>query len=277
MDPNVDMVTETLQQLLTGFLAFLPNLLASLALFFGSLFIARLISRGIKKAMLARRTDPEITQVVDMLARWAIVILGMSAALGQIGFNLTAFLAGVGIVGFTVGFALQDVSKNFVAGLLLLLQQPFELGHTIEVSGYTGTVLKIDLRATEMRTLDGRLVQIPNGDVFTKPIVNFTRANLRRIELSVGVARGTDLKLARQLALEAIIHLDGVLGEPAPKAVLQTAGDKPTTIVLYYWIDTGQVDLLEAQDEGILAINAAFEKAGIEIPYPIHRVYLRQD
>ena len=117
-------ISNPLQQLLTQFLNFLPELIASLVIFFGSLFLAGLINRGVRRTLLARKADPEISIAVATMSRWSVIILGTTAALSQVGFDLTAFLAGLGIVGFTIGFALQDVSKNFMAGLLLLLQQP---------------------------------------------------------------------------------------------------------------------------------------------------------
>lgn len=268
-------MNDALQQMLTRFLAFIPDIIASVVIFFGSLVLAGFIAKGIRKAM-SRRANAEITLAVMMIARWTIVILGTSTALEQVGFNLTAFLAGVGIVGFTVGFALQDVSKNFIAGLLLLLQQPFELGDVIEVAGFTGTVLKIDLRATEMRALDGRMVQIPNGDVFTSPIVNFTRADRRRVELTMGIGYDADLSAAREVALAAIHTLEGVLQDPAPRAIFQNSRDASLKITLHYWVDSKITDMLDAQDAGLLAVNEAFIRAGIEIPLPTHAVVLQQ-
>jgi small conductance mechanosensitive channel len=91
-------------------------------------------------------------------------------------------------LGFTIGFALQDVSANFVAGFLLLIQQPFDIGNFIEVAGYDGKVLAVDLRATELLTSDGRRVMIPNSEVFSNPIINFTRTERRRIALPIGIA-----------------------------------------------------------------------------------------
>ena len=266
MDPDIGVVTQTLQQMLAQFLSFLPELLASLVIFLSSLFLAGFSRRGVQKTLQARKVDLEISIALAEIARWTVLILGTTAALSQIGFNLTAFLAGLGIVGFTIGFALQDVSKNFVAGLLLLLQQPFDLGDVIEVAGYAGSVLKVDLRATTLRTFDGRLVQIPNGDVFTNAIVNYSRAEQRRIELQVGVAYGTDLEKARLEGLAAINAIEGVLGDPVPRAVFQSFGDSSLLMTFYYWIDTGATDLLAAQDAGVLGVNTAFEKAGIEIP-----------
>lgn len=274
MNPNL--ISESLQQLITQFLAYLPNLLAALVIFFASLFLAGIFSQGVTKALRLRKVTLEISLAVETLVRWTVIILGTATALSQIGFDLTAFLAGVGVVGFTVGFALQDVSKNFVAGLLLLLQQPFNLEDTIEVAGYSGTVLKVDLRATTLRTLDGRLVQIPNGEVFTRPIVNFSRGRQRRIELQVVVVDGTNLEKARTEGLAALKTIPGVLGDPAPRAVFQMFGASGIQMTFYYWVDTTITDPLDAQDAGMVNIDKAFKEAKIEIPFPVSIVYTRE-
>ncbi len=204
-----------------------------------------------------------------------MIILGIIAALQQIGFDVTSFLAGLGILGFTLGFALQDVSKNFIAGLLLLWQQPFDIGDTIKVADFTGTVVDIEIRATEMITLDGLYVNIPNGDVFTSAIVNYTREKTRRIELNVGVAYGTDLEKAQQIALQAISETPGVLPEPAPTVIYKTFGDSSINFTAYYWIDTTEPGYLGGMDQGVQSINTAFEREGIEIPFPIRTVYMK--
>jgi hypothetical protein len=84
---------------------------------------------------------------------------------------------GLGIVGFTIGFAMQNVMQNFVSGVILLVQRPFRVGHAVGIAGYDGTVLKIGLRTTEMKALDGRIVFLPNADVLAQPIINYTRAD----------------------------------------------------------------------------------------------------
>jgi small conductance mechanosensitive channel len=207
-----------------------------------------------------------------MLTRWAIIILAAVLALEQVDFDLTAFLAGIGIIGFTVGFAIQDVSKNFIAGILLLLQQPFDIGDSIEVGGFSGKVMVVDLRATEMRTFDGRHVLIPNADVYTQPIVNFTRADKRRISFDIGVAYDSDLEKVKRTALEAIQGLDGLLQDPAPNVYYHSFNPSTIDFTIYYWVDTSKSDPLIGQDQGVEAINAAFAQAGIEMPYPIQTV-----
>lgn len=277
MDPQLEIFSQTIAQLIERLIAFLPSIIASLVIFLIALYFAGVLSRALRQAMVRRKADPEIVLLVGQIARWAVVVLGTIAALNQVGFNVTAFLTGLGVIGFTVGFAIQDVSKNFVAGLLLLIMQPFDIGDTIEVVGFTGKVLDVDLRATDIRTLDGRRVQIPNADIFTSPIVNYSRAAMRRVELSTGVAYGTDLERARRLALESLSAVDGVLDVPAPKVVFDNLGASTVDMIMYYWVDTAKVDILDAKDMGILNVENTFAREKVEMPFPTQTVLVRNE
>ncbi len=132
----MDGLNNSLEAMLTGLVDSLPKIIAALVVFFLTLLIAGLVARAAQRAMNKRGAEEQITILLGKLIRWGIIVLGTALALEQVDFDLTAFLAGLGIVGFTVGFAIQDVSKNFVAGLLLLLQQPFDLGDTIKVGEF---------------------------------------------------------------------------------------------------------------------------------------------
>jgi small-conductance mechanosensitive channel len=147
------------------------------------------------------------------------------------------------------------------------------LGDTIQVGEFTGKISAINLRATEMYTVDGRLALIPNADIFTSPIINLSRPNTRRVELTAGVGYPSDLAQVREVALEAIRSIDGLLQEPAPALYFSQFGDSAINLTLYYWIDTGLNDVLKAKDQGLVAVKTAFDQARIEIPYPIQVVY----
>lgn len=265
-----------LTSLFDSFMAFLPRLVVALIIFLIGLYFARFTSKLVRRAMEARQLKLQVIQMLVRITYWAIVILVTTMALQTIGFNLTAFLAGLGILGFTVGFALQDVSKNFIAGILMLLSQPFELGDMIEVAGYTGSVQAIELRATELKTLDGKQVLIPNADVFSKPITNFTRNRLRRLDVSVGIAYGSDLDKTRTVTLSAIQALPGVLPDPAPVVVFNQFADSSINFTLFYWIDQVDSSFTEMVDAGFLAIERALKEAGIEIPFPVRTVYMHE-
>ncbi len=265
-----------LVNLLEAFLRFLPKLVASLVIFVVALYAAGLLARMVAAALRRRQIDPELTLLLERMTRWGIIGLGVLMALQQVGFNITAFLAGLGVLGVAVGFALQDISRNLVAGILLLLLQPFDIGDAIEVQGYAGIVEDVDLRATSIRTWDGRLVLIPNADVFTSALVNYTKAAKRRIEVQVGVAYGSDLEKVQQVALEAIRQVQGMVEDPEPFVVFHTFGESSVDLTVYFWVDTQAVHPLTAKSQGVKVIHDAFEAAGIDIPFPIRTVFLQQ-
>lgn len=269
------MINETLTQLLQNAILFLPRLVAGLVIFLGGLYLAGLAGKAARAYSQRRNLDHELTKLFGQLAHWGVAILATVLALEQVNFNVVAFVAGLGIVGFTIGFALQDIAKNLVAGMLLLLQRPFDIGELIEVNGYSGKVEDISLRAIELRTFDGLLVYIPNADVYTSPLTNLSRVPVRRIELNVGVAYDTDLEAATEVILAAIVGVPGVIADdPAPQVVFKTFGDSAIELSLYYWFDTAATGLFDMQDSGVKAITQAFRAAGIEIPFPIRTVLM---
>lgn len=269
-------VSETLQDLLAQFLTFLPDLLAALVIFVAGLYMAGLLTKIVRRMMERRKADPELTLFFVQVTRWTVIVLVLVVSLEQIGFDLTAFLAGLGILGFTIGFALQDVSKNFFAGLLLLLEQPFNIGDVIEVSDFIGEVADIQLRATELYTFDGQNVIIPNADVFTSPIKNYSLFDPRRIELKGGVSYESDLESVRQTALETIAKIAGFMPDPAPKLIFDNFGGSTVDFTLYYWVDLSQAGYQESIDAGIVGIKQAFEENQIEMPFPTQEIRLVQ-
>ncbi len=261
--------SETLQILWDQLLAFLPKLGVALFVFLVALALSTWVSKGVRKWMESRAYDSELIVLLRMLTRSGILLLGTVVALEQLtDGKLGALIAGLGVAGFTIGFALQDVAKNFIAGIMLLLQQPFGIGDSIEVAGYGGKVLEITLRTTEMRTWDGRRVFIPNGDVFLSPIVNFSRATKRRVELTIGVAGESDLDHVARTTHAAISAIPGVLDDPAPQVVFDRFGDSAIEFRLFFWVDIADVELLAAKDAAVREIKTAFEREGIDMPYP---------
>jgi small conductance mechanosensitive channel len=262
-------IAAAMQSILIGFFLFLPKMLAAMVLFVITLYLAAWISKVVRRIMEKRRADPGITLLVYYVTRWLIVIVGLITALRQVNFEVTAFLAGLGILGFTVGFALQDISQNVIAGLLLLIQKPFALGDLIQIDDFTGIVLSVDLRTTELRTGDGHNVLIPNAHVFTKPITNFSRQATWRIAVPIGVAYDSDLDKVQRVTLQAIQTLPDVLDDPAPVIHFHTFNAYSIDFTLFFWIDSRVTNPLTARHPAILSLQKAYAEAGIEIPYPI--------
>lgn len=249
-----------------------PQILMATLIVVLGLVVAGFLKGLAQRALRYRKTDPELSLVLARLVQWSVIAGAVLVSADQIGLDITAFLTGLGILGFTLGFALQDVSKNFVAGLLILLQQPFELGDTIEVSGFTGTVLDINLRDTEMRTVDGLRVRIPNGDVFTSPILNYTNVANRRLQLTFGVAYGSDLETVRQASIQALQGVPGVLEDPPVDFRFEAFNEYAIQVQIYYWYSETETGYSAALDGGVTALNAAFEQSGVEIAVPYQKV-----
>lgn len=260
----------------TGLGALFPKLAVALLIFLVSLYLAKVVSRTLQRVLERRKVNSGAERLVSETVRWSIIVYGSVMALQQFA-DVTAFLAGLGILGFTVGFALQDVMKNFAAGVLLLLQKPFRIGESISVAGFDGTVVAIDLRSTEIRTFDGRAVIVPNADVLNHAIINFTRSVNRRIELPVGVAFGSDLEQVQKLVMEAIEQVPGLLADPAPQVVFRNFGDSSVNFTAFYWVDTSQTGLLAAQDAGLKRMNQAFQEHNIEIADSIRAVLMQRE
>lgn len=259
-------------QQIEAWFAAVPQFISRWLLAFAILVAAYLISRWLAGAVVgaARRQKVEagMQETLRRLTRWGVMVLGGVLAVEQVVPNVTSLLAGLGIAGLTIGFALQDVAKNLIAGILLLLQRPFEIGDTIEVSEFTGTVLDVKLRTTDMRAIDGRFVMIPNADVFVNPIINFTRAPSRRVQITAALSFDTDLHAVRRVALEALQDVEGLLPDPAPEITYRALGENTIEFRAYYWADMGQVTYNQAESDGVQAIREAFAQAGIQLAVP---------
>ena len=266
--------SELLTGILTSFIEFAIKLIAAIVLFGIALFLASFLSRKLEKFLTRRGVKEELKRLLTRLTRWSIWIGGGIWALSFVGFNVSAFIAGLGVTGLVLGFALQDISRNFTAGALLMLQEPFNFGDYIQVAGYEGTVTDIQLRATELLAPDGVKVLIPNGDVFTNTIRNFTKTNRRRVELTVGVAYDSDLEQVTRVALDAIREVPGLLNDPEPILFFHEFGDSAIVFSIRYWFDTTENDVFMARDIGVKAIKTAFEREGIEIPFPIRTILM---
>jgi len=262
------------QQFLNAILNLIPSVIASMVVFLVSLFLAAWLAKLVRKALEQREVRRELVILLSRLTRWSVMIIGGIWALQVVGFNVSAFVAGLGVTGLIIGFALQDISKNFTSGALLMIQEPFSLGDYIEVAGNEGEVMDIQMRATELLSPDGLRVLIPNADVFTNTIINYTKTSRRRVKLTIGVAYDSDLQKVTETALQAIRAVPGLLNDPAPMLFFHDFSDSSIDFTIRYWFDTTETNYFAAQDIGVKAIKQAFDRESIEIPYPIRTIMM---
>ncbi len=255
---------------------FLPKIMAAVVIFILTLVLSAFIAKWIKKLVSKKVSDTETLQLIFRIARWTLLIFGTVVALDQVSFDVTGFVAGLGVAGFTIGFALQDMAKNFISGLLLLYRQPFSVGDTVKLLDFTGVVTDINIRDTEMRTLDGEKVIIPNQDVFENSIINYTDTKYRRREIVIGLGYEENSEKAIEIFLETLNAVPGVQKDPAPTVQADALGDSTLTLIARFWVDQDADNLLEVHSQAVQAIKIAAENTGINLPYPIQTVRLEK-
>lgn len=251
--------------------ASIPNIFTALLIFLVSLYVAKWLSNLVKRVLLSRNTASGVTHLLADILRWTIIIFGVITALQRF-FNVTAFLAGLGILGFTIGFALQSITQNFVSGIILLIQQPFKVGDEISVIGFEGVVLLINLRTTEMQTLDGRIVILPNAEVLAHAIVNYTRANRRRVDLPMAVSNSKNPENIRAALLDAMQDVPGYVAAPAPVVTFTNFGVAKIELLASFWVDTSLTTVHLAKDAALLGVKKTFVARKLSVPSPIAKV-----
>jgi small conductance mechanosensitive channel len=249
----------------------LPNLIAATLV----LLVFWVASRALRSTfarVLARTHAPQpIQRLLVQFAGMAVIAAGFSVALGILELDkaLASLLAGAGILGLAVGFAFQDIAANFMAGLIIALRRPFNIGDLIETNGYFGSVDHIELRTTRIRIPEGQLILIPNRDVFNKPITNFTQSGERRVDISVGVSYGDDLDKAERVTAAAIERVADRAKRPI-EVFFEKFGDSSVNLVVRFWLDsTQQGDYMAARSAAIMSIRQAYRENDITIPFPI--------
>lgn len=255
--------------------ASMPNIFAALLIFAVSLYFARLLSNLLRRVLLRRNTASGVTYLLSDILRWTIIVFGVISALQKF-FNVTAFLTGLGIIGFTVGFALQNVMQNFVSGIILLVQQPFKVGDEIDVLKFEGVVLQINLRTTEMQTYDGRIAILPNADVLSNVIVNYTRANRIRVDLPLSFDEDTNPEKVRSLIQDELKNVTGFVQAPAPEVLFRNMGASSMDLLASFWVDTSLTQPAFARDDALVRFQEAFKKNEIEFGYPAQKIYVQE-
>jgi small conductance mechanosensitive channel len=266
---NVGLIWRTADRLLDGFFAMIPLLMAGFIVFVLLLLLAKGV-RALAERALARTSNRSAATAIGRILY--ILLIGLAALIAlTVAFpSMTParLISTLGIGGIAIGFAFKDIFQNLLAGILLLLRHPFRVGDEITTGEFTGTVEAIETRATWIRTYDGRRVIIPNGDVYTKPVTVISAYDMLRSEYDVGIGYGDDLARAKEVALEAIRSVDGVLADPAPDVLVWELGESSKNIRLRWWTKPQRGDVLRIRDAVLKAVAEAISGAGMDMPFP---------
>ena len=235
-----------------------------------SLWVANLASRLLDQQV---RRLPGITPAMQVLAtkliRAGLLTLAVVLALATVGIDLTAFAVFSGAVGVGLGFGLQKVVSNLISGVILLLDSSIKPGDVIELGGTYGWITQLNARYVSVITRDGTEHLIPNEDLITQRVVNWTYSSERvRLHLTIGVGYRSDLRAAMRLAVEAAESVRRVLAEPPPVCLVRGFADSSVTLQLRFWIDDPRAGTANVESEVLLAVWDRYRAAGIELPFP---------
>ncbi|WP_372760592.1 mechanosensitive ion channel family protein [Pseudoalteromonas sp.] len=277
IDANPELILNRLDAWLDGLFKLLPSIVVGIVVFVIFWFVARFIGSLIRKS--AEKSDrPSLGEVGGALTRWTIVIAGLMLSATIISPTLTPgdLIAGLGVSSVAIGFAFKDILQNMLAGILILLRQPFQVGDQIISSGHEGTVEKIETRATLIKTYDGRRVVIPNADIYTNSVVVNTAFKERRSQYDIGIGCNDDWATARELMQQACASVEGVYSEPAPETIPIELGDFANIIRLRWWTDSDRATHIHVFGEVLQAVYKRLDEEGIDMPYPT-QVHLFHD
>jgi len=252
---------------------FVPSFGAALVVLAVGFLLYRLTA-GILHGLLRRtHADSAVQDIVLRLVKFLIFAFALVMAAGQLGFQIGSVLAGLGIVGLTVGLAAQDSLANLVAGITILWDRPFHIGDNVTIAGTYGQVRQIGLRTTRLLTVDQVDAILPNKTVINEKILNHTRSPHLRVNVPVGIGYGEDIGAVRQTLLAAISGHPQLTEDPAPKVVVKALGDSAVQLELRAWLRDPHkerevfCDLLEL-------VKVTLDQAGVEMPFPQQTLHL---
>jgi small conductance mechanosensitive channel len=232
--------------------------------------ISKLFSRTLDKRNVDQNLKPFLNGLVNALLKVALAI----TVAGMLGIEMTSFVAILGAAGLAIGLALSGTLQNFAGGVMILLLKPFRVGDYIEAQGYEGVVNAIGIFATVLKTLDNRTVILPNGPLSTGTMVNYTDEEIRRVDMTFGIAYGDSTDEARVAIQKAVDSIDLILKDPATDILVSELGDSSVNFAVRAWTKAETYwDVYFAVHE---AIYNTFNKEGLSIPFPQMDVHLHQ-
>lgn len=251
----------------------LPNVVVAVTILIAFNFLSSWLKANFNKVFIKRFSSPFVVHLIAIVIKVTVLALGFMTALSVLGLDkaIISILAGAGVLGLALGFALQDIVQNFISGIFIGVNKPFVVGDNIEAHSINGIVKQITLKNTVIQQANGVISTVPNKDIFQGIIHNFTQAQERRIEIKVGVDYGSDLLQAKAVIFNAISRLSCLKGDKPVNVFITMFDDYSVMIAAQFWVDLTNKSTNPglATTEGIVAIHQALREAKIEIPSPM--------
>lgn len=267
---------ETAEQLRSMVVAFSPRVFAALFVLFVFWVVFRVLRRLLTTVFRRVGIDKNLTHLLlDNVLRVVLAIIALIMAASQLGLNVAAALAGLGVAGIAVGLAAQDSIANMIAGFLIFWDKPFAVGDYLTIGELYGEVRVITIRTTRLRTVENKYVVIPNKQIMDSVLVNHSMYGETRVNVPLGIAYKEHIPKAREVLLEALQSLEGILTSPAPDVVVEGLGGSSVNLSVRVWIDDMSMERLTLH-RTLEACKLALDGAGIQIPYPHLQLFVEK-
>lgn len=265
----------SLEGLIDSVTRFGIRLLVALAVFWVGVRVIKFVRRALRRIFEKRGTDVSIRSFLVLTVDIVLKVLLAITVIGMMGIQTTSFVAIIGASTLAIGMALQGTLQNFAGGVIVLVFKPYRVGDVIEAQGYTGTVKDIYIFTTVLLTADNKSVIIPNSELATKLLVNYSKEGMRRTDLTVGIAYGESVDRARAVLMDILEQDPDVLREPACTVSVGALSDSSVDLVVLAWVRSG--DYVKVRARLNETIYRRFGEEGIEIPFPQLQVHLARE
>ncbi|MGL5940343.1 MAG: mechanosensitive ion channel family protein [Waterburya sp.] len=275
MDQIVKTIVTSLQELLGSAVKALPGIITALIVLmltrYAAEYARKIADKIGNKALHSKSLQSLLIKTADITA-WVVGVV-IACIIAFPGLSVGDIIATLGLGTVAIGFTFQDIFKNFLAGILILIQRPFHINDQIIVGDYEGTVEQIDIRTTRLLTYDGERILIPNSQVFASSVRVRTAFAQRRTDLAVAVDYNASLPAVQKILQTAIAGVEGVLEDKPPEIDIVGFGESSIDFVVRYWTHPRQPQVRQIQTRAIIAVKEALDAAKIKIPYPIRTLY----
>ncbi|HEY9775888.1 MAG TPA: mechanosensitive ion channel domain-containing protein [Planktothrix sp.] len=267
MEPHIEhelgLAWNTVMKMVDGFFSLLPNLTVGFVVLVIFCWLGKVTKEVISNVGTKAKLDITLSRALGTVTSVVVTLVGLLTAAVIVipHFSMANVIGGLGISSVAIGFAFKDILQNFFAGMLLLWQKPFGIGDRIKTKDYQGVVQDIRLRFTELKTDEGELALVPNGDIYTNAVIVSSRAHSHKVHLTMSIKDGGSLSETRQKIAKIITGIDGVTKEPAPKVYVADLNADAMNFDIYFWTEPKQADKLEITDRVTTALREGFFEA----------------
>ena len=253
---------------------FAINIAIAIAIYIVGSWVAKQLVAFVDKLMRLKKLDEALHGFLHAILSTLLKFIVVLIAIEQLGIDTTSLLALLGAAGLAVGLALKDSLSNFASGVMLIVFKPFQIGHFVEAGGVSGTIEKITVFNTIMRSPDNKEIIVPNSHIYGGTITNYSAKPTRRVDLVVGIGYDDDIKKARDLLLEIMANDERILKDPEPVVALDELGDSSVNFVVRPWVKSA--DYWDVKWDTLAQVKTTFDANGISIPYPQQDVHMHQ-